>query len=118
MKSYRELKVWQESYKLTLRIYKITEKFPKAEKYGLTSQIRKSASSVSANIAEGFNRRTSKEYLHFLYVAKGSLQETDFFCLLANDLKYLSIIEHKKIIERIDLTGKLLSGLIRSISRK
>lgn len=118
MKTYKELKVWQEAYKLTLMVYKITDTFPKREIYGLTSQLRDAVSSVPANIAEGFNRRTSKEYLHFLYVSKGSLQETEFFCLLSKDLKYMEIEDHQMVEDQINLTGRLLSGLIRSIKRK
>ena len=118
MKSYRELQVWQESYKLTLEIYKLSEKFPKEEMYGLTSQMRRSALSVPANISEGFNRRTKKEYLQFLYISRGSLQEVDFLVLLSKDLGYIKKTDFLSLKERIDLIGRLLSGLINSIKKK
>jgi four helix bundle protein len=70
---FRELKVWQRAYELTLDLYRITRKFPKAEIYGLTSQLQRAAVSVPANIAEGYERNHRKEYLQFLFVAKGSL---------------------------------------------
>lgn len=107
--------VWQEAYKLALNVYEITKIFPGSEIYGLTSQIRRAVISVSANIAEGFNRQTRKEYLQFLYISRGSLQEIDFLLLLSKDLKYTKEAEYLKIKEKIDLIGKLLSGLIKSI---
>jgi len=115
MKSYRELLVWQEAYKLALAVYEITKNFPVSESYGLVSQIRRAIVSISANIAEGFNRQTKKEYLQFLYISRGSLQEIDFLLLLAKDLKYLEEIKYFEIKEKIDLVGRLLSGLIKSI---
>lgn len=118
MNSYKELKVWQESYSLSLAIYNLTKVFPKDEIYGLTSQIRRACVSISANIAEGFNRQTSKEYLQFLFISKGSLQETDFLLLLSKDLKYCSETKYLEVKNKIDLVGKMLSGLIRSIRTK
>lgn len=118
MDNYRELTVWQESYKLVIIIYKLTSAFPKEELYCLVSQIRRAVISISANIAEGFNRRTSKEYLQFLYIARGSLQEFDFLLLLSKDLKYISEKEYKELKSKTDLVGRLLSGLINSIKRK
>jgi len=97
MKSYRELLVWQEAYKLALAVYEITKNFPVSESYGLVSQIRRAIVSISANIAEGFNRQTKKEYLQFLYISRGSLQEIDFLLLLAKDLKYLEEIKYFEI---------------------
>ena len=118
MKNYQELIVWQESYQLTLRMYKLTESFPREEMYGLTSQIRRAALSVPANICEGFNRQTKKEYLQFLYIARGSLQEVDFLVLLSKDLNYIKKGEFLGLKSKIDLIGKLLSGLINSIKKK
>jgi len=118
MQSYRELIVWQKAYDLCLVIYALTKSFPSTETYGLISQIRRAIVSVCANIAEGFNRQGKKEYIQFLYVARGSLQEVDFLLLLAKDLKYLQEKGYFKVKEKIDLEGKLLTGLINSIKKK
>lgn len=118
MENYKELKVWQKAYNLTLDIYQVTKSFPKSEKYGITSQIRRSVTSTPANIAEGFNRQTPKEYIHFLYTARGSLQETEFFCLLCKDLGLISQERHETLQEKIIVIGKLLTGLIKSIKTK
>jgi four helix bundle protein len=83
---FRELKVWQRAYELTLDLYRITRKFPKAEIYGLTSQLQRAAVSVPANIAEGYERNHRKEYLQFIFIAKGSLGELETLLLLARDL--------------------------------
>ena len=75
LKNYKELKVWQKSYQLCLKIYKVTKIFPKEEKYGLTSQIRRSAVSIPSNIAEGYGRKTTADYIKYLYIAYGSVCE-------------------------------------------
>ena len=77
LKNYKELNVWQQSYKLCLHIYKVTKCFPKDEMYGLTSQTRRSAVSIPSNIAEGYGRKTTLEYLRFLYIAYGSVCELE-----------------------------------------
>lgn len=118
MQNYKELIVWQEGYKLCIFIYKITEDYLKSELYGLISQIRRAVVSVCANIAEGFNRQGKKEYLQFLYIARGSLQELDFLLFLSKDLKYVLENDYTLTKEKIELIGKLLSGLINSIKRK
>jgi four helix bundle protein len=76
MKTFKELKVWEKSHNLVLNIYKLTQKFPSEEKFGLVSQLRRSASSVPTNIAEGFKRNSLKDYLHFLNLSESSLEET------------------------------------------
>ena len=89
LKNYKELKVWQRGYRLCFEIYQLTGNFPQEEKYGLTSQIRRAAISVPSNIAEGYGRKTTKEYLQALYIAYGSLCELETQIMLAGDLKYL-----------------------------
>ncbi len=89
LKNYKELKVWQKSYELCLKIYRITAKFPKEERYGLTSQIRRAAVSVPSNIAEGYGRKTTPEYIRFLYIAYGSNCELETQILLSGDLGYI-----------------------------
>jgi four helix bundle protein len=113
---FRKLNVWQKAYELTLEIYRITSAFPKNEMYGLTSQLRRAAASVPANIAEGYERNHRKEYLQFLYIAKGSLGEVETFLLLANDLRYLAKDEHKGIDEKRKIVSRLLKGFIKSLA--
>src|SRR6185369_4522958 len=90
---YRDLKVWQRAYELTLILYRTTKRFPKEETFGLISQIRRAASSVPANIAEGYERNHRKEYLQFLFIAKGSLGELDTYLLLARDIGYMPLAD-------------------------
>ena len=78
IKSFKDLKVWEKSHSLVLKIYKITGSFPCEEKYGLTSQIRRSVSSIPTNIVEGYKRKTTKDYLHFLNISETSLEETKY----------------------------------------
>ena len=112
----KQLNVWQKAYELTLEIYKITKAFPKNEMYGLTSQMRRAAASVPANIAEGYERNHRKEYLQFLYVAKGSLGEVEIFLLLSNDLDYLSKDDFNAVDEKRKVTSRLLKGLVKSLT--
>ncbi len=85
LKNYRDLKVWQKSYRLCLDLYRITKKYPKEERYGLTSQIRRSAVSIPSNIAEGYGRKTTADYLRSLYIAYGSVCELETQVLLSGD---------------------------------
>ncbi len=96
--SFKDLIVWQKSYKLVLEIYKLTGSFPKSEIYGLSQQMRKAAVSVPSNIAEGYGRKHQAEYKHFLSIAFGSLLEIETQYLLSIDLKY---VNKCKIIETL-----------------
>jgi four helix bundle protein len=89
LKNYKELKIWQRSYQLCLEIYKITKTFPNEERYGLTSQIRRAAVAVPSNIAEGYGRKTTPEYIRFLYNAYGSICELETQILLSGDPGYI-----------------------------
>ena len=89
MQPYTELKVWQRSHALVLEVYRLSATFPQAERFGLTSQIRRAATSVPTNIAEGSRRRSSQDFAHFLNIAEGSLAEVDYHLLLARDLGYV-----------------------------
>ena len=89
LKNYKELNVWQKSYKLCLHIYKVTKRFPRDEMYGLTSQIRRSAVSIPSNIAEGYGRKTTLEYVRFLYIAYGSVCELETQTMISGDLGYV-----------------------------
>jgi four helix bundle protein len=118
IKSFTSLFAWQEAHKLTLLIYKILNKFPKYEQFGLCDQIRRSVSSISANLAEGFGRRTENDKVHFYYIARGSLTETQNHLLVARDLKYIDNDIFLKISEQTIITSKLINGLIKSVYNK
>jgi len=116
-KKYKKLKVWQESHKLTLEVYRITAIFPKEELYGLISQMRRAAISVVANIVEGQSRHGEKEFLKFLYIASASLAELEYYFDLSLDLKYINKRTFDKIDNQRLLVGKLLQGLILSLKK-
>jgi four helix bundle protein len=113
---FRDLIVWKRAYELTLNLYRATKKFPKEETFGLTSQIRRAAASVPANIAEGYERNHRKEYLQFLFIAKGSLGELDTYLLLARDIGYMKSEDFDHMNTMRHETMKMLQGLIKSLS--
>jgi len=117
-RNYRNIKAWQLSDELTVLIYEYSQKFPKDEIYGLTSQLRRSAVSVPANIAEGANREHNKEYLHFLYIARGSLAETEYFIHLSKRLGYINESEYGKIDKLRIETASTLHGLIQAVKKE
>lgn len=116
VKRYEDLVVWQKAYELVLLIYRITQAFPADERFGLTQQMRRAAVSIVSNIAEGFGRRTTADFLRFLDMSRGSVNELDTQVRIAIGLNY---IEHNQ-----DLTAlvgdveRLLGGLIRSLENK
>jgi len=113
--SFRKLIVWQEAKILTLKIYKITTAFPQHELYGIVSQLRRSSSSIMANIAEGNNRRTKNDKIRFFTMAQSSLCETDCFLELAYELQYLSKEKYSLLLDQLNKTAFLLNKLIRSL---
>jgi len=118
LKSFKELKVWQKSYKLCLHIYKVTKLFPKDEMYGLTSQIRRSAVSIPSNIAEGYGRKTTLEYVRFLYIAYGSVCELETQTMLSGDLDYVGKSRLQKLRAEIGDVERMLKALIKSLENK
>ena len=118
LKNYKELKVWQKSYQLCLEIYRITKAFPKDEQYGLTSQIRRAVISVPSNIAEGYGRKTTPDYLRSLYIAYGSSCELETQILLSGDLDYINDNDLKEILEKIGEVERMLKALIKSLKDK
>ena len=111
IKSHRELIVWQKAMDMAVGIYHLSAEFPRPEMYGLTSQIRRAAASVPANIAEGNARGTAKDYSHFLTIAKGSLVETETYILLAIKLEYVSEASAGPIMSLITEIGKMLTAM-------
>jgi four helix bundle protein len=115
MQDFRDLLVWQCAHELTLSIYRATRGSPREEMFGVTSQIRRSAASVAANIAEGNGRASRKEYAQFLATERGSLNETRYFLILSRDLGYLTTEGFSDAEQLVHRTAKLLQGLIRSL---
>ncbi len=118
LRSYKDLKTWQRSYELCLEIYKITKGFPKEEIYGLTSQIRRAAVSVPCNIAEGYGRKTTPEYIRALYIAYGSNCELETQVLLSGDLGYIDARKLKKVEDEVGEVERMLKALIKSLDNK
>lgn len=106
-KSFQELFVWQKAHKLVLAVYHLTEHFPKHELFALTSQLRRAAVSVPANIAEGFRKRGLKDKIRFFNTAEGSLEEVQYYFILAQDLNYADTHE---VIEQANEVGRLLEA--------
>lgn len=110
--SFTDLLAWQRAHELTLRIYRETEGFPKSETFGLTSQLRRSSVSIAANVAEGFKRSGRTEKARFLNIAQGSLEETRYYLILANDLAYA---DTKQLMEKLNEVGRLIGGYLRAL---
>lgn len=115
MQNYRKLTVWQKSHQIVLNIYHITMQFPNSEKYGLTSQMRRAASSIPANIAEGSAKGSDKDYARFLHIALGSCTELDYHILLARDLNYITSSDYEALIKKVDEVGRMLNGFIKKL---
>ena len=118
LKNYKELNVWQKSYELCLEIYRITAKFPKEERYGLTSQIRRSAVSIPSNIAEGYGRKTTLDYIRMLYISYGSVCELETQILLTGDLGFIDKGEFDTTKKDIAEIERMLKALIKSLENK
>ena len=118
LRNYKELVVWQKSYKLCLEIYGVTKKFPNEERYGLTSQTRRAAVSIPSNIAEGYGRKSTAEYVQFLYIAYGSTCELETQLLLSQDLRYIISKEGEKLNGNIREIERMLKALINSLQKK
>jgi four helix bundle protein len=118
LKSFKELTVWQKAYALCLDVYRVTTGFPAEEKYGLVSQIRRAAVSVPSNIAEGYGRKTTGEYVQLLHVAYASLCELETQMLLAVDLGFLKPEPLRSLKQAVGDVERLLRALIESLKRK
>lgn len=115
IESFEQLHVWQEAQNWAVAVYKVTKSFPDDERFGITSQIRRSVSSISANIAEGFGRKSPKDKLHFYVIAYGSTLETKNFLYLSNKLDYLDDEELNKLIQQGISVQKLLNAFMRPL---
>lgn len=117
-RTYQKLIVWQRAHALVINVYKITEKFPKTEQFGLISQMRRAAISVVANIVEGQSRNSNKDFLHFLNISEGSLVELEYYFDLSLDLKFISQEEFNIIDKLRGEVGFLLHQLVIGIKQK
>ena len=115
MQDFRNLKVWQKSHRLALQVYAMTANFPKTEAFGVTSQARRAAVSIAANIAEGSARGGDKEFARFLYISLGSASELEYFAILIGDLGLLKKPEAATIETDAAEIKRMLSGLITSL---
>jgi four helix bundle protein len=118
IRSYRDLRVWQEAMDLAEACYRTTRDFPKEELYGITSQMRRAAVSAAANIAEGHGREGRGEFVQFLRVAQGSLKELETHVLLSHRVGLASKSIVHAVLDRCEAAGKMLRALIRSLQRK
>lgn len=114
IQSFTDLEVWREAHKLVLLVYELTKDFPKEEIFGLVSQLRRAAVSITSNIAEGFSRRSSKEKLQFYSMARGSLTELQNQLLIARDVKYITEKTFRQASEQSIVAHKLLNAFMRS----
>jgi four helix bundle protein len=116
--TYRDLVAWQRAMVLVTQVYRATEAFPNREIYGLTNQLRRAAVSVPSNIAEGKGRRSRKEYLQFLFKARGSLFEVETQLEISNNLGYIAADQFVAIKEQSGSVARVLSGLIAAVERQ
>jgi four helix bundle protein len=117
IESYRDLHVWQAAIELAVSCYARTKTFPASEIYGLTSQIRRSSTSIAANIAEGYGRDNTGSYVQFLRVAQGSLKELETHVIVARRIGYLESPQEEDLLRSSDEVGKMLRALIRALQR-
>ena len=116
MKDFRELKVWQKAHELTLAVYRITTAFPREELYGLTSQIRRSCSSIAANLAEGCGRNGDAEFARFCSIAMGSASELEYHLLLARDLELIKPADYEQLAPRTTELKRMLTALHQKLT--
>ncbi|MDT8301871.1 MAG: four helix bundle protein [Sedimentisphaerales bacterium] len=116
-RDFKNIKAWQYADDLVILVYSKTKSFPKEELYGVTSQLRRAVVSVPTNIAEGASREHKKEYLHFLYIAKGSIAEVEYLLHLSRRIGYFKDDEYKQMEDRRQEAAKTLHGLINSVKK-
>jgi four helix bundle protein len=115
IKGYKKLKVWEKAHKLAMEIYRVSNKFPKEKLYGLTSQIRRSAFSISLNIVEGHASSSKKEFLNFLNISNRSLVETEYLLEIMKELNFISDTEYQRLDKMRCEVGIMLNAFTKSI---
>ena len=115
MKDFKELRVWSEAHRLKLLVYRKTRAFPREEMYGLTSQMRRSAASIPANVAEGCGRRSDGEFTRFLQIARGSASELEYHLLLSHDLGILADEGFEELRNKLIEVQRMLTALVQRV---
>lgn len=118
VRTFRDLIAWQKAFALGLKVYSVSEAFPDRERFGLTVQVRRCAVSVASNIAEGYGRGSTADYIRFLKIARGALYELDTQLLFAVELKFADAGTYSAVKELLDECERVLAGLIRSLERR
>jgi four helix bundle protein len=116
--SYRDLVVWQRAMELVSAVYRVTAAFPEEERFGLTTQLRRSAVSIPSNIAEGQGRTTTREFHRFLGIARGSVKELETQMLIALDLGYAGDAGARRCLDLAEEVGRMLHALLKALERK
>jgi len=117
IKSFTDLTAWQKAHEFVVAIYRETKLFPKEELFGLTSQMRRAAVSITSNIAEGFSRKSHKEKIHFYFIALASLTELQSQILIARDIDFIDTEKTNKLAEKSNNVSKLIRGLIKYLEK-
>jgi len=118
LKDFRDLNVWEKAHGFVLDVYRESREFPADERFGLTAHVRKSASSITSNIAEGCGGETDKDFARFLSIAAGSTSETEYQLLLARDLGYLPEGTHSTLNTKVNEVKRMLNSLIQTLNSK
>lgn len=115
MKDFKQLNVWDKAHDFVLNVYKISENFPKAEDFRITSQLLRAASSIPTNIAEGSGRSTDPDFGRFIQIAIGSCSEAEYLLILCKDLKYINLPEYEKLVDELIIVRKMLINLKKQL---
>lgn len=118
MQNFKDLVIWERAHHFTLKVYEVSRSFPKEEVYGITSQLRRAASSIPSNIAEGCGKNSQNDFAHFLNIALGSANESEYFLILAKDLKYLELPAFEILSSTINEIKAMLISLITKVRGK
>ena len=116
MQDFRQLQVWQKAHQLNLKLYEVTAAFPKSEMFGLSSQIRRAGTSITANLAEGRGRGTDADFARFVFIAMGSACELESHLELAKDLKFLTTTDYRSCLDQLIEVKRMLAGLIAKLA--
>ena len=118
LRTYKDLKVWRKSFNLCISVYRVTASFPPAERFGLTAQVRRATVSVPSNIAEGYTRETTRDYIRHLLIARGSLAEVETQLMLSRELRMVDLPKLEALLTDVAEVEHMLSALIRSLKEK
>src|SRR5262245_14981809 len=118
IESYQDLQTWKLGMEIAVECYQVTRSFPREELFGLTSQIRRASSSIPSNIAEGYGRESSRDYIRLLQIAQGSLKETETHLILSTKVSLINSHHSEPILDKCTQLGKMLHTQIRSLQRK